>query len=305
MDSPGPEYVRWAYRLLLDREPENEAVLERAFPNTAVLRQAFIVSEEFRQKNRDLVFAFPGWVLKETKYGFRLWVSLNELAICRAVLMDIYEDAEAKFMSATVRRGDHVIDAGANIGFFSMLLAGAVGTGGTVRAFEPLEFLFEALSRSTTENRFESRLELHRVALSDAAGTAYLRHAPGTTNFGGGHIVSGGVTPPSHEDVPIRTATLDSFLDERRVSFIKMDVEGAEPKLIRGASKLLERDRPVILSELHNMQLRTVSGLSATEFIGQMRDLGYRCFLLNGARRGSKLTAYEEDRPTNVIFESG
>jgi FkbM family methyltransferase len=287
----------------LDREPENERVLERGYPSTAILRQAFLLSEEFRQKNRDLMFDFPCWVIKETKYGFRLWVALNELAISRGVLMDTYEDAEAKFVSSLVRPGDHVIDAGANIGFFTMLLAGAVGPGGSVRAFEPLEYLFDALTRSTAENRFESRVEAHRVALSDMPGTARLRHAPSTTNFGGAHLVAGGETPHGHEDVSVPMEPLDAFLDERRVAFIKMDVEGAEPRLIRGARALLERDRPAILSELHDPQLRAVSGVSATEFIGHMRELGYHCFALEKSRRGRALTAYAEDRPVNVLFE--
>jgi len=302
-DAPGTEHVRWAYRLFLDREPENERVLQRGYLSTAILRQAFLFSEEFRQKNRDLLFDFPCWVIKETKYGFRLWVALNELAICRNILMDTYEEGEAAFVSSIVRPGDHVIDAGANIGFFTMLLAGAVGPAGSVRAFEPLEHLFDALSRSTAENHFESRAELHRVALSDMPGTAHLRHAPSTTNFGGAHLVAGGETPHGHEDVPVPMEPLDSYLDDRRVAFVKMDVEGAEPKLIHGAPSLLERDRPVILSELHNAQLRAVSGVSATEFIAQMRERDYRCFALEKSRRGHALTAYDEDRPVNVIFE--
>jgi FkbM family methyltransferase len=302
-DKPGAEEIRWAYRLFLDREPENERVLEQPFPGTEMLRRAFLSSEEFREKNRDLTFDFPCWVIKETKYGFRLWVALNELAICRPVLMDVYEDAEAKFVTSLVRPGDHAIDAGANIGFFTMLLAATVGPGGSVRAFEPLEYLFDALGRSTGENHFEARVESHRLALSDAHGTAHLRHAPATANFGGAHLVAAGETPHGHEDVAVLTAPLDSFLDDRRVAFIKMDVEGAEPKVVAGAAKLLERDHPVILAELHNAQLRAVSGISATEFIAHMHELGYTCRHLHEAHRGTKLTTYNEDRPINVIFE--
>ena len=305
MDNVGPEYIRWAYRLFLDREPETETVLERTFPNSNVLRQAFIASDEFREKNRGLVFGFPGMVIKETKYGFRLWVSLRELAICRAILMEVYEDVEAQFMCSTVRPGDHVIDAGANIGFFTMLLAQLVRPGGSVRAFEPLDFLFDALRRSTAENRFESSVELYQLALSDIEGAAFLRHAPGTTNFGGGHVVTGdgSATPHSHVDVPIQMIRLDALMDERRVSFIKMDVEGAEPKLIQGGDSLLRRDRPLILSELHNAQLHAVSGVSATDFIEQMRRLGYRCRELPGEHGGKALTSYRKDQPMNVIFD--
>ena len=67
------------------------------------------------------------------------------------------------------------------------------------------------------------------------------------------------------------------MLDIRRpVRFIKMDVEGAEPQVIRGAERILKDDRPVILSELHPTQLDRASGVSGDEFLAQMKALGYR-----------------------------
>ena len=69
----------------------------------------------------------------------------------------------------------------------------------------------------------------------------------------------------------------------RPVRFIKMDVEGAEPQVIRGAARLLKEDRPVILSELHPTQLERASGVTADEFLAEMRALGYRAQTVAGA----------------------
>ena len=56
---------------------------------------------------------------------------------------------------------------------------------------------------------------------------------------------------------------LDALALRRPVRFIKMDVEGAEPQVVRGAERLLREDRPVILSELHPAQLERASGVTA------------------------------------------
>ena len=73
---------------------------------------------------------------------------------------------------------------------------------------------------------------------------------------------------------------LDGLELRRPVRFIKMDVEGAEPQVIRGAARLLKEDRPVILSELHPTQLERASGVTADEFLTQLGALGYRAHRL-------------------------
>jgi hypothetical protein len=76
---------------------------------------------------------------------------------------------------------------------------------------------------------------------------------------------------------------LDAVDIRRPVRFIKMDVEGAEPQEIRGAALILKEDRPVILSELHPTQLDRASGVTADDFLDQMRALGYRAQTVAGA----------------------
>ena len=61
-----------------------------------------------------------------------------------------------------------------------------------------------------------------------------------------------------------------------------MDVEGAEPQVVRGAERLLREDRPVILSELHPTQLARASGVTADAFLDQMKALGYRAHAIEG-----------------------
>ena len=62
-----------------------------------------------------------------------------------------------------------------------------------------------------------------------------------------------------------------------------MDVEGAEPLVLQGATRLLIKDRPVILAELHPTQLERASGMTAAGFLEQIHQLGYRVQDLSGA----------------------
>ena len=75
---------------------------------------------------------------------------------------------------------------------------------------------------------------------------------------------------------------LDRLDIQRPVRFIKMDVEGAEPQVVRGAERILREDRPIILSELHPVQLERASGVIARDFLAQLRALGYRAHRIDG-----------------------
>lgn len=296
------EAVRWAYRLFLDREPENESVLERPFAGTPALREAFLGSTEFRNKNTAGVLPRDTWVIKETVHGFRIWLSLAELGVSRPILKDAYDNAEARILKTIVKDGDTVFDIGTNIGFYSLLLSKIVGPSGQVFGFEPLSYLYAHARKSVVENDYQDFCIIQNLALSNIKGTLNIRHAPFTANFGGGHIAPDTLTPKDHVDEKVNVSRLDEFMTHSTVKFIKIDVEGAEPLVIEGGTTLITRDRPVILSELHNAQLKAVSHTTATLYIKQLNGLGYACFAITDAGFAHPIESYNEDHPANVLF---
>jgi FkbM family methyltransferase len=243
-------------------------------------------------------------VLKETESGVRLWCSLDERAISRPILLNCYELAETRFIARTVRPGDFAIDAGANIGYHALHIAQLAGSDGLVTAFEPLPYLGDALEASVAENRFTERMTVHRTALDERAGTLPLRHAPRTDNFGGAHFAPATEASPATADEIVATVRLDDVAGDRPCRFLKMDVEGAEPRVIRGALAMIAAGKPVILSELHDRQLRVVSECTADAFIAQMSALGYGCSRLNeDGTRGAAIDRYADEAPLNVVFD--
>jgi FkbM family methyltransferase len=301
------DHVVWAYRILLDRDPESEDVIlpkMRGYQNTRDLRNDIVTSAEYHEKNRDYAqMNERTLVIREIAPGLRLVIDLADHAIGLNILRGRFELNEIEFVRRSLRPGQHVVDAGAHIGLFAMHMAAIVGPSGSVHCFEPFEPNAECLELSIRENRFERVVTLERAAVGAASGVARLVYASATLNSGGAFIAGPGtVIPAGHEARSIRVVALDACALPRPVSFIKIDVEGAEPQALRGASRLLREDRPVVLSEVHPSQLEQVSGVSPAAFIGQMAGLGYRCHLLGAGSLGDEIQDVHARGVTSVVF---
>ncbi len=255
------DHVVWAFRLLLDREPENEHVVDaklRGLSSTRQLRAEFVTSAEYQEKNRDFAHANErSLVIKPLESGVRLVVDLADHAIGLNILRGRFEHDELAFARSVVGPGDHVLDCGAHIGLFAIHLASWVGPSGSVHAFEPFEDNAACLALSIEENGFKDRVVLERTAVGASPGTLQLTFAPNALNTGGAFVQTpGAAPPPGHSCRTVTVHALDHYPLPRPIRFMKIDVEGAEPLVMRGAERMLREDRPVILSELHPFQLR-------------------------------------------------
>src|ERR1044071_9069037 len=137
------EHVIWAYRLLLDREPESEDVIGPKLAgsaSTAELRHHLRTSAEFRNKNPDFAHTNdPTIVIKEIAPGVRLFIDLSDHVIGLNILRGHYEQAEIAFVPPPLKPAHPAIDVGGHIGFFTMHRAAAVGPRGHVYALEPFD----------------------------------------------------------------------------------------------------------------------------------------------------------------------
>jgi len=309
-DHPGGltrEHVVWAYRLLLDRDPENEDVIGPKLAgsrDTSELRRHLMTSAEFRDKNPDFARTNDSTVvIKEIAPGVRLFLDLSDHVIGLNILRGGYERDEIAFVRRAPEPGDVAIDVGAHIGFFTMQMADAVGSRGRVYAFEPFDANADLLERSIAENRFGDRVVFRRAAVGAAAGAATLTFPVETLNSGGAYLLRTGTVPLAGNltrEVPV--VSIDALDLRRPVRLVKMDVEGAEPLVVRGAARVLKEDRPTILSELHPTQLDRASGTTADAFLGEMRALGYRAHAIDRGSLGAPLDRAPADALVSVAF---
>jgi FkbM family methyltransferase len=301
------EHVIWAYRLLLDRDPENDDVIgpKLAGSNTtAELRHHLITSLEFREKNPDFAHTNDSTVvIKEVAPGVRLFIDLSDHTIGLNILRGQYEQDEIQFVRGMLKPGDCAVDVGAHIGFFTMQMAAAVGSDGHVYAFEPLDSNADLLEQSIAENGFGGRVHFQRAAAGAAPGTATLTFPAETLNSGGAYLLRDGTAPLAgnrKKEVPV--VALDALDLQRPVRFIKMDVEGAEPQVLRGAATLLQRDRPLILSELHPTQLERASGISPDQYLAQIAAFGYRAHRIEHGAIGAAIVHAPADALVSIAL---
>jgi len=170
-----------------------------------------------------------GRVIKEVD-GFQMHLDIDDGGISNGLFHSgEREKAFVSILKETITDGMVCIDLGANIGHTTLLMLREVGESGFVYAVEPDPHNCQILQSNIKENKFENRCELNACAISDKSGTMdfWISSRP---NVGGFRRPSSAV-----KSIPMITYDLGSFLKERRhPNFIKMDVEGHEPKILEG-----------------------------------------------------------------------
>jgi FkbM family methyltransferase len=175
-----------------------------------------------------------------------------------------------------VAPGSCAIDVGANIGLFTLNFARWVGDGGGVIAIEPETRNFHSLQRRITASRYAARVSAIQAAAAETPGTLNLDVNP---DHPGDHKLG-------TEGTPTTAVTLDGLLAERGnppVSMIKIDVQGAEMRVLQGASILLQRSHPTLFVEVDDNALRK-QGSTAQEVVSFLTALGYRAYRLRRFR---------------------
>ncbi|UFN50973.1 FkbM family methyltransferase [Roseomonas sp. OT10] len=290
------EEVGAIYGAILGREPESEAAIALAqeAASLTALGQRLLEGEEFRARMAVDVFARSKWVCTEIRDGLRLWLDLADHGVSLGCLRGSWEPAETDFILAVLEPGDGFIDVGADIGWFSVLAAQAVGPRGRVHAFEPRADLAGRLRQSIADNGFEDRCRVEMIALGAEEGAIDLAWVPDERNPGHSFIVPRSMPEGavSLGRVPVRP--LDALGLDGPVRLIKIDVEGAEPLVLRGAQGLIARDRPILLIELFPYWLGRVSGTTADALLTQLRGWGYRIFHLGQSGIGRELHAGDD-----------
>jgi FkbM family methyltransferase len=266
-DDPYPtsQYVLWAYRLLLGREPEDPAAVE-AYPETSRLTvvERFLFSPEFRRSGIANSRPLHRRYMVELDSGLRFWLLSGDEYVSSAMAAGDYESIETTFVRRHVTPGMAVVDIGANLGWFTVHLARLVGAEGRVDAFEPRSDLIDLLNKTIAENRL-SNVTTHNFALGSQNSHGQMIWSVHDINPGGTNLVSSDFAASGIITQPVAVKTLDMCITHH-VDFVKLDVEGSELLVFKGAERVLMKDRPLILVEINPSNLMRTSGVSATEF---------------------------------------
>jgi len=172
--------------------------------------------------------------------GFKLFVHKGKDLLSDSLLITKeYEPVETNVIKGLVKPGDVVIDAGANIGYYTVLMSKIIGNGGKVYAFEPDKSCFDLLKKNCRLNRCYNVVLINK-ALYDKEKEIkfYIDNEDNASNS----IFKGKKTI----EVKVQATTLDKEIKEK-INFMKMDIEGAELKALTGGVKLLEDCNKIVM----------------------------------------------------------
>jgi FkbM family methyltransferase len=200
-------------------------------------------------------------------------------ASLRALKMRWRHDIGRRLIREMMAPGDVGIDVGANRGVYTYVMSAEVGPNGRVHSVEPFPGNGERLA---TLARRRGNVTVHQVAVSDHSGTSVLR-----VPVHDGHSIDALATLgqgqwQDEETCVVQVRTLDALLEgERPVSFLKCDAEGHEQQVFQGAKGILDRDRPVVLTEIEQRHRKDPIETTFEFFAG----LGYRGWFVSRSLR--------------------
>jgi FkbM family methyltransferase len=175
-----------------------------------------------------------------------------------------YEQHKQVLVREIVRPGSVVYDLGAHVGFFTLLFSRLAGPGGRVVAFEPAPRNLRYLRDHLRQNRI-GNVTVVEAAVSNSAGEIHFDPEPANPKGFQGHVAEEGA-------LTVRSVRLDDLVRQGTIpppDYIKIDVEGAEAEVLRGAAELLRESRPTLFLATHGREVQA-------ECLDLLRGHGYR-----------------------------
>lgn len=232
--------------------------------------------------NAYITFAYRQIVKKKID-GINYELDLREAIDHAMYFKGSREPGTSQALKKLCREGDVVMDIGANVGSHALPMASYVGESGRVYAFEPVPWAIAKLRRNITLNRFNN-LMLEQIALSDVNDEVEMKlRASFKIDAKSGVGENGKIDEDWWSEcdlVRVKLSTLDSYVTDHqihRLDLIKLDVDGFEGKVIRGAMDTLRKFKPYIIMEIAPAWLE-MRGDNVRDILQLLETLDYKLY---------------------------
>jgi FkbM family methyltransferase len=238
-------------------------------------------------------------------YNFSIILNIHDRFIGRPILLkSSYEEHITYVLLKYLKPDTHFLDIGANIGYYSLLVASQCPLG-RVFSFEPDKTNFRLFQASIAYNGFSSIIQAHRLAVSDRNESLTLLDLSDSYNSGAKLTAQDQkslhpyvkATNPAFESV--EAVSLDSFLSQTRIDLVKIDIEGHEPFAIKGMVNLLIQNKPVILTEFSPATLQQIGKTTPESYLETFTRLGYHIAIIS---QNAELVHCHQDVATVFSF---
>ncbi len=211
-----------------------------------------------------------------TPFGFKMDLAFIDQSATH-IFFQHYETEEADTLMKLIKPGMTVLDIGANIGYFTLLMAKQVTSSGSVFAFEPNPRMIEQLEKNIALNTEvqDGRIRIEKIALGcEEADTDFYAPVRGAEGVGGLRDTK---RAPVDQTLRVHVSKLDRWItlkDVARIDLIKIDVEGGELDVFRGAEDVLRKFRPILLFEAVEINTKPY-GYAVRELLDFLRRFEY------------------------------
>ncbi len=182
---------------------------------------------------------------------YKFYVPTTDIGFAAHLMLDgFWEPWLTVFMAQKIKPGMHIVDAGANHGYYTILFADLAGPTGRVIAVEPNPVTASFLRRTVKVNGFDDNVDVIEMALTSEDHQKLRFTAPGSEPKNARLMFAD--EPDTTETIEVDACRLDTMLSgSPKVDFIKIDVEGAEEAMLAGAWGIVSRDRPQMMLEFN------------------------------------------------------
>lgn len=231
-------------------------------------------------------------VVKEV-LGFDMILDIGNKGLEKDLFLHgIRERESTEILSDYLEEGMNVVDSGANIGYYTLLEAGKVGSRGKVKAIEPTESTFRKLKRNCRLNGFEN-ISLENMAAGSEKADVSLkkRNSPNLNR----------VSEEGSEDEDVSQDRLDNLVDFEP-DVVRMDVQGYELEILKGMGKILDSDNLMLFLEVHPSKIEDYDG-DIEEFWRILSEHGFKvkCLIRHPPRPKPSYFLRREYAPKKVL----
>ena len=191
-------------------------------------------------------------------------------------IFKIYEPNQTEIVKKYVRKGDIVIDIGAHVGYYTLLMAQLVGKNGKVYSFEPDPVNFQLLKKSVEINGFEN-VVLIQKAVSNITDKVKLFLGDDDSAI---NRIYDAKLGDAKESIDVDSVTIDEYFKENDelINFIKLDSEGSEVKIINGMKQFLSRNKKLVMMTEFFPFLIKKSGDEPNQYLKSLEKSGFSIY---------------------------
>jgi FkbM family methyltransferase len=221
-------------------------------------------------------------------HGSNMLLSLADIGLSKDLIVyGTREMLSTERVKKILKKGDVVLDIGANMGYYCLLESKLVGKKGKVYAIEPVKSNIDVLKFNIFLNKYEN-IQIDHLAIGNENGHVDMFLTDKSNRHS---IFKYEESTDKKERVPIMK--LDTFVEKegiKKIDFIRMDPEGYECEIIDGALNTLEKYKPKMFIETHSPLTKYMKDKSVKSMLKKLKKIGYKIDYLSIGNKKEKLT---------------